>query len=98
MDKWKKLQKSWGEWSDSTFGIQETTNNLSKHLMEEVQECANNPEDIFEHVDCLMMVLNKARIHGFNTDDLYAAAIEKLTVNRNRKWTKNKDGVFRHNK
>lgn len=84
-DKWKKLQEELGAWSDTTFPVRDPRACL-KHLAEEVQETYDDPSDVVEWADCLLLLLDGARLAGFNTDDIYEAACRKLEINKNRKW------------
>ena len=91
-----KFQKLHGEWSDKTFGIREPKAPLH-HLKKEVQEVIDQPYDIQEYADCFLLLMDSARIAGFNMDDLYFASFEKFMINQNRQWGKpDENGVVEH--
>ncbi len=73
-------------WSDRTFGAGRDGVGAAKHLIEEAGEAAENPDDILEWADCLMLVLDGARRQGFTVNELLAATRTKLAINKKRKW------------
>jgi len=91
-----QFQKTHGEWSDKTFGIREPKAPLH-HLKKEVQEVIEQPYDITEYADCLLLLMDSARIAGFNMDDLYFVAMKKFHINQSREWGKpDENGVVEH--
>lgn len=90
------FQKVHGEWSDKTFGKRNPVAPLH-HLKKEVEEVIKEPFDIEEYADCLLLLMDSARIAGFNMDDLYFAAHRKFAKNKQRKWGKpDENGVVEH--
>ncbi len=49
-----------------------------------------------EYVDCFMYLLDSMNRVGFSTYDLKELFEEKLQINKNREWKKNKDGSYSH--
>lgn len=95
-DRWQKLQEDIAEFTDRTFG---DSNPRAKalHLMREAQEAADDPSDIVEWADCMILLLDGACKAGFDTSDLYDAVLRKMEINKTRKWGKpDADGVTRH--
>lgn len=51
----------------------------------------------FEYADCLMLILDSAHHFGISAKDLISAVIDKLEINKNRKWGKaDENGVVEH--
>lgn len=91
-----EFQKEHGVWSDQTFGARSPIGPLH-HLRKEVDEVIQNPTDIKEYADCLLLLMDSARLSGFNMDDLYFAAQQKFKENKQRKWGKpDINGVVEH--
>ena len=96
-DKWQQLQVDVGEWSDATFPQPILAKNKAAHLVEEAQEVYEDPDDIMEYADCIMLLLDAARISGFSAEDLYQATLKKLEINKARKWgERDERGVVNH--
>lgn len=49
-----------------------------------------------EYVDCFMYLLDSMARVGFNADELNELFEEKLQINKNREWKKNKDNSYSH--
>lgn len=50
-----------------------------------------------EFADCFILLLNTASKCGFTMQELTDCAIEKMEINKNRKWGKpDKDGIVEH--
>ena len=92
-----KLQRDLGHWSDSVFGKRSDPSGPLKHLKEEVDEVLERPDDVEEWADCLLLLLDAARIKGIDACSLLLACQSKLEKNKQRKWGKpDSDGIFRH--
>lgn len=64
------------------------------HLLEEVNELAEDPSDGEEMADCFILLMNLAEMHGH---DLMTEAQKKMDKNRARKWGKpDERGVCHH--
>lgn len=86
-----KLQDKQFQWASVTFPG-ETIDGVIKHLLEEVGELAEHPTDRQEMADCLLLLCCVAGHAGI---DLERAALEKMRINRTRKWEK-VNGYFHH--
>ena len=96
MDRWQNLQDDIGIFTDKTFGAS-TPRAKALHLAEEAREAADDPADILEWADCMILLLDGARKAGFATEDIYQAVLRKMEINKARKWGKSDaDGVVRH--
>ncbi len=83
-----QLAADQSEWSQATFGtdLQRGPIGTLKHLAKEVQECLNEPNDVKEYADCLILILDASRRAGFSADELVAAGLAKMAENRQRQW------------
>ena len=96
--KFNEFCKKRNAFSLKTFGSPEVrpcTEPLT-HLLEEVQELIDNPDDELEWADCLLLLLDAAWRKGHTVDDLVKFAERKLKINKKRNWTKHPNGVFKH--
>lgn len=96
--KFNAFCKKRNAFSQKTFGSPEERTCVEplKHLLEEVQELIDNPDDEMEWADCFLLLLDAAWRKGYSVDDLRKFASRKLKINKKRTWTKRKDGVFKH--
>jgi hypothetical protein len=93
----QQLQNELCDWADKTFGINRTASPVIAHLIREVYELEETPEDIMEYADCFILLLQAAKLSGYDTDDLIRASFAKMEINKNRKWGKpNADGSVEH--
>jgi len=86
------------EFSLKTFGHPKEHNfklPLNK-LREELEELLKNPDDNLEWADCLICFLDAAWRKGYSFEDLLDFAIQKLDINKKRKWQKRNDGIYQH--
>lgn len=79
------------EWSQATFGPDNVRGPKGplKHLAKEAAEAAEEPDRnkrLKEHADCLILHLDATRRDGFTFKEIIAAAIAKMTENRERTW------------
>ena len=90
MNKFDQLYKIHEEWSNNAFGLpcERGPQGPLKHLLLEVQEALDAPDDLEEYADCLILVLDAARRAGFSKDELIEASILKVRKNEKRQWPK----------
>lgn len=95
MNDWQNLQAKILQWINRQFQKPNDPTGELEHLKEEVAEVNDNPNDIEEYADVLMLILGAAAKKGFFVDDLYNAIVKKLYINENiREWgTSNKRGI-----
>ena len=79
------FQELLAEWAAVTFP-EETLDGVLNHLHKEVEEFRANPEDVGELADVFMLTCQAATKAGFPMSLVLAAAVEKHSVNLNRKW------------
>lgn len=95
-DRWQRMQDEIGVFTEKTFPGA-TAKSKALHLAEEAQEAANDPSDVIEWADCMILLLDGARRSGFSTDDLFQAVTKKMEINKRRKWQPaDENGVFHH--
>lgn len=77
-------------WSQATFGTDQERGPVGalRHLAREATEAAEQPDDIMEYADCLLLILDASRRSGFGFAKVVKAAIEKMKVNKAREWPK----------
>lgn len=77
-------------WSQATFGsdVERGPIGALLHLEREAREAAENPADVTEYADCLLLILDASRRAGLDPLKLIRAAQEKMKVNKSRVWPK----------
>lgn len=76
-------------WSGETFGRGKRTAGLIKHIRSELDEIAENPGDLMEWVDVIILALDGAwRNCPASSTDIAAAMIAKQVINKWRQWPK----------
>jgi len=107
MNEIQQLMNEWFIWASKTFP-QSTALSHAKHLQKEAAELCEvlieSPNESplnhslrMEFADCFILLLNTASKCGFTMQELTDCAIEKMEINKNRKWGKpDKDGIVEH--
>jgi len=77
-------------WSNETFGSVNKRGPIGpiKHLKLEVEELLNEPFDLMEYADCLLLIIDASRRAGYSFEMLARAANEKLQINKMRHYPK----------
>lgn len=94
-----ELYKDEAAWSDATFGPPSERGPIGplKHLIQEAQEAIDEPTDIMEYADCLLLVLDASRRAGYSLTNLLDAAKLKFDILKTRKYPKpGKDQASHH--
>lgn len=95
---WKKFQDEIKQWESETFP-KSTLHSRMEHLRDETFEVEDNPKDIYEWADVLMLYFQGLTEQGYTLDDVYDACIKKFEILKNREWDKpDEKGVVRHKK
>ena len=107
MNELQTLINEIGQWSESTFSHQNSISKLH-HLQKEVAELINaigqapsepdkNDTVHLEFADCFILLLDAARKEGLSAKDILTAIVEKMEINKARKWGKpDENGVMEH--
>ncbi len=107
MNELQKLINEIGQWSESTFSHQNSISKLH-HLQKEVaelihaieqapSESVKNNDVNHEFADCFILLLDAARKEGLSATNILNAIVEKMEINKSRKWGKpDENGVMEH--
>ncbi|EOT0992145.1 DUF550 domain-containing protein [Salmonella enterica subsp. enterica serovar Bareilly] len=87
----EQVRREHAEWSDKTFGDVGPVGPL-KHLSKEALETAAEPDDLSEWADMQFLLWDAQRRAGISDEQITLAMVEKLAVNKKRKWPEPKDG------
>ncbi|EBK3072096.1 DUF550 domain-containing protein [Salmonella enterica] len=87
----EKVRADHAAWADKTFGSIGPVGPL-KHLSKEALEAAAAPGDLSEWADMQFLLWDAQRRAGISDEQLTQAMIEKLVVNKARRWPEPKDG------
>lgn len=85
------IRQRHAEWSQATFGDVGPVGPL-KHLSQEALEAAAEPEDLSEWADMQFLLWDAQRRAGITDEQITQAMIEKLEVNKARRWPEPKEG------
>ncbi len=86
-----QVRREHAEWSQATFGNVGPVGPL-KHLSKEALEAALEPGDLSEWADMQFLLWDAQRRAGVTDEQITQAMIDKLAVNKQRKWPEPKDG------
>ncbi len=87
----EQIRLAHAEWSKQTFGNVGPVGPL-KHLAKEALEAAVEPGHLDEWADIQFLLWDAQRRAGITDDQITAAMVAKLEVNKARKWPEPKDG------
>lgn len=87
----EQVRREHAAWSQATFGDVGPVGPL-KHLSKEALEAAAEPGDLSEWADMQFLLWDAQRRAGITDEQITLAMVEKLAVNKQRKWTEPKDG------
>lgn len=77
------------DFSFNTFGPPRTVNptaGVQDHLAKELKEVAENPQDLEEWIDCVILSFDGALRAGYTPGQIATALDAKQTKNEGRKW------------
>lgn len=82
------------EWSLKTFGPDQRSEGVLQHIEKEIKEVRENPNDILEWIDIVLLALDGAMRcgigrtgpNGYSAKEISRAMVEKQRINRERKW------------
>ncbi len=83
--RWDEFQEDAQVWARQTFPDQ-TISGKFAHLMDELVEIVEAPDDRSEWADAVILLLDAAALAGHTAEELLDAAIEKMVINRKRNW------------
>lgn len=87
-------------WSIITFGKGMRTLGIVEHISSELDEIKENPEDLSEWVDVIILALDGAWRAGHSPKEISNALQEKQKINFERSWPtpESEDEAVYHNK
>lgn len=98
MNKLDHLMKEIQSFSDAAFGDPSQRNEMGTlhHLKMEINELIENPNSPLEWADCMLLLLDAARRKGYTPDQIFDFCLQKLEINKKRKWVKIENNVYIH--
>lgn len=75
-------------WSEKNFGTGKRTEGLCKHIESELAEIRENPTDLKEWVDVIILAIDGAWRAGYTEYQIEDELIRKQEENFDRKWPK----------
>ena len=84
----KELVERQIPWSKATFGTKMRTGGITQHIELELQEIRDNPDDLTEWIDVVLLALDGAWRSGHTPAEIEAALIAKQNKNFKRIWPK----------
>ncbi|MFZ5272584.1 DUF550 domain-containing protein [Enterobacter asburiae] len=91
----EKIRADHAQWSRATFGNVGPVGPL-KHLSKEALEAAAEPNELSEWADMQFLLWDAQRRAGITDEQIFAAMVAKLEVNKARTWPEPKDGEPRY--
>jgi len=86
--------------SDKTFGPGQRTKGVLQHIRKELQEIEQDPTDLTEWVDVIILALDGAWRAGYSAPTICGALEVKLNKNIRREWpdwrTMSEDTAIEH--
>ena len=83
------LTRQW-EWSARTFGPGRRTMGILTHIRKELEEIVDNPTDLSEWIDVVILAMDGFWRHGGKPADLLPELLSKQRKNFARKWPENR--------
>lgn len=74
------------EWSEKTFGPGLRTLGVTNHIRKELDEIEEDPHDLNEWIDVVILALDGAWRSGHSPEEIMTALHTKWEKNRKRKW------------
>ena len=74
------------EWSRRVFGPGKRTRGILQHIEKEIAEVRQDPEDVMEWVDIIILALDGAWRAGYTPEQVAEALSKKQAINFARTW------------
>ena len=74
------------EWSEQTFGPGERAKGVVEHIRKELREIEENPSDLEEWIDVVILALDGAWRSGATPDEIIGTLVGKQAKNEKREW------------
>jgi hypothetical protein len=89
-------------WSQETFGPGARTNGILDHIKKEVNEVEQDPSDIKEWIDIVILAFDGAWRAGYTPEQIAQALEVKQAINETRSWPDwrrfSQDQAIEHNR
>lgn len=96
MTVWDNFQSQVTYWGNETFPKANLHTRFA-HLRSELDELEQNPSDLMEWADVLLLLMQSASDQGYSMCQLLDASKVKLLINQNRTWGEpNEEGYVEH--
>jgi hypothetical protein len=73
-------------WSSIAFGSGQRTEGILKHIGKEVDEIRENPDDLSEWADVIILALDGMWRRGYTPEEIAEALMDKQQVNFDRRY------------
>lgn len=73
-------------WSEQTFGPGQRTGGITKHIEKEINEVRENPRDLTEWIDVMILAMDGYWRHGGTPDTIMRDLIAKQAENFSRRY------------
>ena len=73
-------------WSEKAFGHGKRTLGICDHISKELNEIKNDPDDLMEWVDVIMMAIDGAWRAGYSPEEIASSIYKKQVINEEREW------------
>lgn len=74
------------DFSDRTFGPGPRTKGLIDHILKELCEIQEHPDDLSEWIDVVILAFDGAWRAGYSPEQITAALANKQIINEERRW------------
>lgn len=74
------------KFSSKTFGPGDRTKSVIDHIRKELDEILEDPTDLSEWIDVVILALDGAWRVGYSPDEIINQLVEKTRINEQRKW------------
>lgn len=86
-----ELLRQQEEWSQRTFGPGQRTIGITKHIAKELAEIQNDPEDLSEWIDVIILALDGYWRHGGTADTIERDLVTKQQKNFTRRYPRTEE-------
>ena len=91
----EELYNQIGEFARNTYKNADYYSFMEK-LKEEIKEVIENPDDISEYADCIIVLFSACGKRNIPYSELVKTIKEKFEINKNREWYEIKPGIYKH--
>ena len=74
------------KFSEQTFGPGVRTKGVVAHILSELDEILDKPDDLSEWIDVVILAFDRAWRAGYSLEEIVAALLAKQAKNEARRW------------